>query len=273
MRAKVGKLRAAETASFMPHRTINDCRLFYEEFGPTKPVGRPVLLIHGSTSTGQNDWATVIPALAERRRVIVPDCRGHGRSDNPRGTYAFREMAADLAELTRQLDAAPAHIVGHSNGGNVALVMLMEEPDVIASAILQAANAYVSQDLLVREPPLFDPDRVDRESREWRDEMIRLHSATHGLDYWRELLRLTLAEILAEPNYTPEALARVTRPAFVIEGERDSVNAPSAHGAFIARHIPGARLWRPEGIGHNVHLETRDEWLARVQAFWGSVEE
>ncbi len=257
----------------MPHRTINGCRLFYEEFGPAKPVGRPVLLIHGSTSTGQNDWASVIPALAERRRVIVPDCRGHGRSDNPRGTYTFREMAADLAELARQLEAAPAHIVGHSNGGNVALVMVMEEADVIASAIVQAANAYVSQDLLVREPPLFDPDRVAREAPDWRDEMIRLHGPTHGPDYWRTLLRLTLAEILAEPNYTPEALARVAQPVFVIEGERDPVNAPSAHGAFIAQHIPGARLWRPEGVSHNVHLETRDEWLTRVQSFWESVEE
>ncbi len=257
----------------MPQETINGCRYFYEEFAPSRPVGRPVLLIHGSTSTGQSDWSTVIPVLAERRRVIVPDCRGHGRSDNPLGTYAFREMAADLAGLARRLDATPVHIVGHSNGGNVALVMVIEEADVIASAILQAANAYVSQDLLVREPPLFDPDRVDRESPQWRDEMIQLHGLTHGPDYWRVLLRLTLAEILAEPNYTPAELARVKRPTFVIEGERDPVNAPSEHGAFIARHIPAARLWRPEGVAHNVHLETRDEWLARVQAFWGSVEE
>ncbi len=252
----------------MPQETINGCRLFYEEFGHSEPIGRPVLLIHGSTSTGQNDWASVISALAEHRRVIVPDCRGHGNSDNPRGTYAFREMASDLAGLLRRLNAAPAHIVGHSNGGNVALVMLMEERDVVASAIPQAANAYVSPDLLVREPPLFDPERVARESPAWRDEMIRLHGATHGPDYWRTLLQITLAEILAEPRFAPESLARASRPTFVIEGERDPVNAPSAHGAFIAAHIPGAQLWRPPGVGHNVHLEARDEWLARVQAFW-----
>jgi pimeloyl-ACP methyl ester carboxylesterase len=259
----------------MPKLSIGETTLFYEEFGPKQPARRaprPVLLIHGSTSTGRNDWDGVIDDLAERRRVIVPDCRGHGRSPNPRAGYAFREMAADLAELTRRLDAAPAHIVGHSNGGNVALVMALEEAGVVASATIQAGNAYVSPDLLDREPPLFDPDRVDRESPAWRDEMIRLHGVTHGPDYWRTLLRITLAEILAAPNYAPDDLARVRTPTLVIEGERDPVNAPAGHGAFIARHIPNAQLWRPEGVGHNVHLEVREAWLAQVQKFWEACE-
>lgn len=256
----------------MSTRSIHGAGLFYEEFGPKKPVGRPVLLIHGSTSTGRNDWSGVIETLAERRRVIVPDCRGHGRSDNPRCTYSFRELAADLAELLRELDATPAHIVGHSNGGNVALVMLLEEAAVVASAVLQAANAYVSADLLVREPPLFDAERVAREAPEWRDEMIALHGPTHGPEYWRTLLALTLAEILAEPRYTPTDLARVALPTLVIEGERDPVNAPAGHGAYIAEHIPGAQLWRPEGVGHNVHLEVREAWLARVRKFWEACE-
>ena len=256
----------------MPTVSVRAARLFYEEFGPTRPVGRPVLLIHGSTSTGRNDWATVVDALATRRRVIVPDCRGHGRSENPRGTYAFREMAADLAELLARLDAAPAHIVGHSNGGNVALVMVMEEAGALASAVLQAANAYVSPDLLVREPPLFDPERVAREAPAWRDEMIALHGPTHGPEYWRTLLTLTLAEILAEPRYAAADLARAALPVFVVEGEHDPVNAPAGHGAFMAAHIPNAALWRPAGVGHNVHLEVRDAWLERVQAFWDACE-
>ena len=70
-------------------------------------------------------------------------------------------MAADIAALIRQLGFEKAHIVGHSNGGNVALlVTLMEHPDVVQTAILQAANAYVSPDLIEKEPRLFDPERV-----------------------------------------------------------------------------------------------------------------
>lgn len=160
-----------------------------------------------------------------------------------------------------------AHLIGHSNGGNVALVTLMEHPEVVASAVLQAANAYVSVDLLAREPPLFNPERVAREAPDWRTEMRRLHGPTHGLDYWRTLLKLTLHATITEPNYTAEQLARVQRPTLAIQGEHDAVNNAGQHAQFIARHIPNAQLWLPLGIGHNVHIEIPDEWLQRVTTF------
>jgi pimeloyl-ACP methyl ester carboxylesterase/cell wall-associated NlpC family hydrolase len=205
--------------------------------------------------------------LAREYRVIVPDCRGHGQSSNPNRSYAFKEMADDTAALVRALGYKRAHIVGHSNGGNVALVTLIEHPEIVQTAILQAANAYVSPDLIEKEPAIFDPERVARERPEWMDEMIALHGATHGEDYWRDLLRLTLRETIAAPNYTPDDLARVERPTFVIQGENDRVNAPMRHAQFIARNIPDAEYWIPKGIGHNVHDEKLFDWIARVLDF------
>lgn len=247
---------------------INDAQLFYETFGADAPGRTPILLIHGSTITGRADWASIAPRLAEAGyRVIVPDCRGHGQSRNPHLSYSFTEMANDMAALIRALGYKRAHIIGHSNGGNVALVTLMEHPEVTQTCIPQAANAYVSQDLIDKEPRIFEPDRVARESPQWRDEMIELHGPTHGPDYWRDLLRLTLHAIITEPNYTPADLARAQRPTLVIQGENDTVNAPSGHAQFIARHIPDAELWIPPGVGHNVHLDLPDEWVARVLDF------
>jgi pimeloyl-ACP methyl ester carboxylesterase len=78
-------------------------------------------LIHGSTITGAEDWSRVAPLLARQYRVIVPDCRGHGQSTNPDLSYSFKEMADDTAALVRALGYERAHIIGHSNGGNVAL--------------------------------------------------------------------------------------------------------------------------------------------------------
>lgn len=252
----------------MPFIEINRARLYYELLGEDRPHRPPVLLIHGSTVTGRADWGLVAPLLARHHRVILPDCRGHGQSENPDHSYAFRQMADDFAQMITALGYDRAHIVGHSNGGNVALVLLMEHPEVVQSAVLQAANAYVSQDLIDKEPAIFDPDRVARESPGWMNEMIALHSPTHGADYWRELLRLTMQEIITQPNYTPEELAKVQRPVLVIQGEEDRVNAPSRHAQFIARHIPEAELWTPPGVGHNVHDEVLFEWIERVEKFW-----
>jgi pimeloyl-ACP methyl ester carboxylesterase len=160
-----------------------------------------------------------------------------------------------------------AHIIGHSNGGNVALVTLMEHPDVVQTCIPQAANAYVTRFLVEREPKVFDPDLVEREVPEWRDEMIALHGEVNGKDYWRDMLWLTMKEIISEPSYSPFELRRVDRPVLVIMGAGDPVNAPDEHAQYIADNIPEAELWIPEDTGHDVHLERTEEWTDKVLDF------
>ncbi len=251
----------------MPTIEVNGARLYYEISGVQAPSANPILLIHGSTVTGRADWGEIAPLLSLNYRVIVPDCRGHGRSTNPARSYSFREMAGDAAALVHALGYTRAHVIGHSNGGNVALVTLLEHPEVVQSCVLQAANAFVSPDLLAREPAVFDPERVAREAPAWLEQMIALHGPTHGAGYWRELLAMTLREILSEPNYAPESLAEVGRPVLVVQGEHDPVNAPAHHAQFIAGHIPQAELWVPSGAGHNVHKEQPTAWLARVLDF------
>lgn len=249
----------------MPHITINDANIYYEEYG--KAGGTPILLIHGSTIDSHTDWDAVIPALAREYKVFAPDCRGHGRSNNPRMSYSFRELADDAAAFVRAMGYEQAHIIGHSNGGNVALVTAVEHPEVTRTCIPQAANAYVTRYLVEREPKVFDPVRVEREAPEWRDEMIRLHEAVNGAGYWRDLLWMTMKEILSEPNYSPADLARVEAPMLVIQGAEDKVNAPDEHAQYIANHVPNAELWIPEATGHNVHQERREEWVERVLEF------
>ncbi len=251
----------------MPFIDLNGANIYYEIFGTDRADRAPIVLIHGSTITGQADWHAVAPLLATEYRVIVPDCRGHGQSSNPDHSYSFKELAADVAALIRALGYEQAHVIGHSNGGNVALVTLLEHPDVVQTCIPQAANAYVTPYLIEREPGIFDPERIAREVPEWMDQMIALHGPTHGPAYWRELLRLTLHEIITEPNYAPEDLAKVTRPVFVIQGANDVVNAPDRCAQFIAQYIPAAELWVPGQVAHSVHLEIPLEWLARVFDF------
>ena len=251
----------------MPYVEINKANIYYQAFGEGHVDRAPIVLIHGATNDSHNDWDTVAPDLAQRYRVFAPDCRGHGRSSNPRMSYSFRELADDVATFVNEMGYERAHIIGHSNGGNVALVTLMEHPEIVQTCVPQAANAYVTRYLIEREPNVFDPERMERESPEWFYEVKRLHNEVHGNEYWRDLLWLTMKEIISEPNYAPFELARVERPTLVIMGAEDSVNAPDEHAQYIANNIPNAELWIPEKTGHNVHLERREEWIARVLDF------
>jgi pimeloyl-ACP methyl ester carboxylesterase len=251
----------------MPTIEINGANIYYQAYGDDHPNHPPIVLIHGSTIDSHTDWDSIAPELALHYKVFSPDCRGHGRSNNPTMSYSFKELADDVAAFVRAMRVERAHIIGHSNGGNVALVTLMEYPEVVQTCIPQAANAYVTRYLIEREPKVFDPDRVAREAPQWRDEMIKLHSEVNGKEYWRELLWLTMKEIISEPNYSPAELARVEKPTLVIMGAEDTVNAPDEHAQYIANNIPNAELWIPEKTGHNVHLERPEEWLAKVLDF------
>lgn len=251
----------------MPTIQINDASIYYQAYGEKQPGRVPIVLIHGSTNDAQNDWGEIAPELARYYHVFAPDCRGHGRSSNPRMSYSFRELADDAAAFVRTMGYERAHIIGHSNGGNVALVTLMEHPEVVQTCIPQAANAYVTRYLIEREPKVFDPERMAREAPDWLAEVRALHNEVHGTEYWRDLLWLTMREIISEPNYAPFELARVERPTLVIMGAEDTVNAPDEHAQYIANNIPGAELWIPEQTGHNVHYERQEEWIARVLDF------
>ena len=251
----------------MPTIEINKASIYYQAYGEDQPNRAPIILIHGSTIDSHTDWDAIAPELARHYRVFAPDCRGHGRSSNPRMSYSFKELADDVAAFVQAMGYERAHIIGHSNGGNVALVTLMEHPEVVQTAILQAANAYVTRYLIEREPKVFDPERMAREAPGWLREVKSLHNEVHGTEYWRDLLWLTMKEIISEPNYAPFELARVERPTFVIMGAKDTVNAPDEHAQYIADNIPDAELWIPEKTGHNVHYERREEWIAKVLDF------
>ena len=249
----------------MPYITINDARIYYQEYG--NAGGTPIVLIHGSTIDSHTDWDTLIPVLSKEYKVFAPDCRGHGRSNNPSMSYSFKELADDVAAFVGAMGYEKAHIIGHSNGGNVALVTAVEHPEVTQTCIPQAANAYVTRYLVEREPVVFDPVRVERQAPEWQDEMITLHGEVNGKEYWKELLWLTMKEIISEPNYSPAELSRVNVPMFVIMGANDPVNAPDKHAQYIAHHVPNAELWIPENTGHNVHKEREGEWAEKVLNF------
>jgi pimeloyl-ACP methyl ester carboxylesterase len=260
----------------MPYITINDANIYYQSYGDDEPSRSPIVLIHGSTIDSHTDWDSVIPALAKHYKVFAPDCRGHGKSNNPRMSYSFKELADDVAAFVRAMGYEKAHIIGHSNGGNVALLTAVEHPEVTQTCIPQAANAYVTQYLIDREPAIFDPDRVAREAPEWRDEMIKLHTVGAGSSrpndeearpYWKDMLRMTLKELISEPNYLPEDLSRVHVPMLVIMGAEDTVNAPDEHAQYIAKNVPNAELWIPEKTGHNVHKDREGEWVEKVLEF------
>src|SRR5687768_17084953 len=119
----------------MPYIDINDAKIYYQAYGDDDPNLTPILLIHGSTVDSHTDWDSIAPELARRYKVYVPDCRGHGRSNNPDLTYSFKELADDVAAFVRAMGYERAHIIGHSIGGKVAVVMLVAHSRCVLACV------------------------------------------------------------------------------------------------------------------------------------------
>lgn len=246
----------------MPFARVADLELFYNEYGA--PGAPPLLLIHGSGGTGVTDWTPVLDGLAKHFRVIAPDCRGHGKTRDPRSEYTFALLANDMAELLRTLNLAPAFVAGHSNGGNVALVLTVEHPDVVKKSVIMAGNAFVSDDLLRYGKSKWS----DRIGETWGAELAALHDPENFPGYWRGLMDRTGYEIARSPNYTPADLAKTETPVLIVQGANDSVNAPAHHAEFMAEHFARAQLWLAPDTGHSVHQEHPQEWVERVTKFF-----
>ncbi len=122
----------------MPVLAVRDLKLYYEEHG--RPDGEPLVLLHGFTATGRSTWGPHLPRLGERYRLVVPDWRGHGRTDNPRGTVEHAELARDVAAMAEALRLGRAHYCGHSSGGMLLPFLALEHPELVQSLTLVSAT-------------------------------------------------------------------------------------------------------------------------------------
>lgn len=103
----------------------------YREAG----AGPALLLLHGIAGSSWA-WREVMPALAERHRVIAPDLLGHGESAKPMGDYSLGAFASGTRDLLTVLGVERATIVGQSFGGGVAMQLAYQHPEVCERLVL-----------------------------------------------------------------------------------------------------------------------------------------
>jgi pimeloyl-ACP methyl ester carboxylesterase len=129
-------------------------------------------------------------------------------------------MAGDIAAFIEQLDLAPTHLAGFSDGATVGLVLGMSRPTLLRSLVCVGAN-YCIDDHLRRGLELFDAETLQRESPEFAAELARRHDPHHHPGYWRELVGQVRANVEAELVWTEKDLRGIPVPTLLIMGEAD----------------------------------------------------
>ena len=114
---------------------VNGINLYFESHGS----GRPLVLLHGGLMSGET-FGPVLPLLAERHQVIVPDLQGHGRTADIDRPIDVRLMAGDIAALIDHLRLDTPDVVGYSLGGGVALQTAAQYPTKVRRLVMVSAN-------------------------------------------------------------------------------------------------------------------------------------
>jgi len=247
--------------------TANGLEIAYEAIGD----GPPLVLLHGATSIGRDDFAAQIPLLSKTFRLLIPDQRGHGRTrwDAERG-FEERWLADDLAGFADALGLESFHLLGFSMGGTVALHFGARWPDRLRTVVI----AGTSPD---REPRtsvarrLMDPVRADRDEPAWAAVLARRHDAGQGKGRWRQLLPAIAADIGRQTLVTAAELHRVDAPALIAVGDRDPF-VPVGQAWALQRQLPDARLLVVPGCGHEVTARAAGVFNEVVTRFYRSTQ-
>src|SRR5581483_8088742 len=114
---------------------IGGLKTWYDTAGS----GDPLVLLHGGLCTNDT-WGATLPALAEKFHVFAPERRGHGHTPDVDGPLNYSDMATDTIGFIETVVKQPAHLVGWSDGGIIALLVAIERPDLVRKIVPVSAN-------------------------------------------------------------------------------------------------------------------------------------
>jgi pimeloyl-ACP methyl ester carboxylesterase len=267
----------------VPHKQrVNGARLFYELTGS----GDPLVLVHGSW-VDHTSWQLVVPDLARSFRVLTYDRRGHSLSEMPLGQGSRREDEEDLAALVEALDLAPAHGVGNSFGGSIALGLAARRPDLFRSLSVHEAPlmGLVADDAELR--PLITEfwGRIESVVDQLRAGDIEggtrrfVEEVALGPGAWEQLPEEvrqmnmnnapTFLGEVQDPkaaDFDVSALLRFSSPVLLTEGDQSPPWFPKIMSK-LAGTIDGAERLTFSGAGHVPQLTHPDEYVRAVVKF------
>ena len=103
-----------------------------------KREGDAIIFLHFSGANLQM-WQRAVPYFQADYRLILVDCRGHGKSDRPETGYHIDEMARDIVGVMEHLQIERAHVVGSSMGAEVGISLAANYPDQVISLVCEGA--------------------------------------------------------------------------------------------------------------------------------------
>ncbi|MFC6813465.1 alpha/beta fold hydrolase [Natrialbaceae archaeon GCM10025810] len=208
-----------------------DVRITYDDLVPDREASgvgsdpAPVVLLHGFASSRRENWRErgwYETLLAEGRRVIALDCRGHGESGKPRDPEAYETatMADDVVALLDHLEVEEADLLGYSMGGRLSLELLAAHPERFNAGVLAGIGSASLSDTGGSDAiaDALAADDLESVSNPIGRRFRRFAETTDN-----DLEALSACARQRTPPADWETVAGIDTPVSVVAGERDGL--------------------------------------------------
>ena len=198
-----------------------DISHFYTEKGR----GEAFILLHGNGESSEY-FQNQINEFAGSWHVYAIDTRGHGKTPRGDRPFTIRQFADDLLCFMDEHQIEKAHLLGFSDGGNIALVFAIQYPERVGRLILNGANLF--------------PGGVKRSVQILIELGYRIAKLFSGRSDSARSNAQMLGLMVNDPNVRPEELRKIRAKTLVIAGTKDMIR--ESHTRLIAEHIPDSKL-------------------------------
>lgn len=219
---------------------------------------RPTLvLLHGGLSSSASLLGTIGPHLERDFRLAAFDRRGHGRTADTDEPFHYEYMVTETIAFLKHLDRR-AHLVGHSDGAIVALMVAMRRPDLVKRVVAVGANYHYSA---LRPMDEFGVDGPN--FKKWARWYAKV--SPDGRSHARAVVEKTLQMFRTEPTLGVRDLERITVPVLVMAGDDEPINLD--HTCSMYEVIRDAQLAIVPGASHEVLRERPRESSRIIRRF------
>ncbi|CAB4713139.1 unannotated protein [freshwater metagenome] len=217
--------------------------------------GEAVVLLHGGLSKTSSWDYLVVPALEDEFHVFAYDRTGHGFTGDQKGSLHFEFQAQEAVAYLDDVVKEPAHLIGYSDGGIIALLVAIARPDLVKSIVAIGANFHYSaplsdfEDAFVSEEDqaeynLISPDAPGT----LLEKIIRMNQI------WK-----------TEPDISVDDIASIQCPVLVMAGDDDVIKHDHTIALFEA--LPLGQLAIIPGTSHGLIKEKPALAMAVIMQF------
>lgn len=217
--------------------------------------GDALVLLHGGLGATEDMDTYILPAVEDSHHVFGYDRSAQGRTADRPGSLHFDFQTAEAISYLEDVVKEPAHLIGWSDGGIIALMIAIARPDLVKSIVAVGANYHFEHTGgPIPEWQISDEDRVEHAERS--------PDAPEALDVKVARMRNIWN---SEPTLTREELGKIQCPTLILAGDDEQFKIADTAAMYEA--IPQGRLAIIPGTSHYVIKEKPELTQAIIKDF------